>query len=141
MATKEDKYTAAMQALGTYDPAFDAEIHDLAILERELSRVRAAWKATAPKKEHPSVLDPLYPVITSLQRDILAHRDALGLTPKGLRRLKSGGIAPEVNAAPDARAGSPAVALLMDTLRAQAENAAAENAPVSNLDHSAGDPA
>lgn len=95
--SKEDKYTEAMQALGTYEPAFAPAIHDLAILERELARVRKAWKATVPAGVHPSVRDPHYALIQSLQRDILAHRDALGLTPKGLRRLRGREVAAPVD--------------------------------------------
>ena len=42
--TKEQKYTETMKRLGIYDPAFDATIHQLAILEREQARTRKAWK-------------------------------------------------------------------------------------------------
>lgn len=87
--TLEQQYKASMEALGIYNPAFDSEIHLLAILEREHSRTMKAWKATAASKDAPpSPTDPLYAVIQVQRRDILAHKDALGLTPKALKRLQ-----------------------------------------------------
>lgn len=88
MATKEQTYTDQLKALGVYSPAFDGEIHQLCILERELSRTRKEWKATVPKGGTPSFTHELYDVIMKQQKEILAHRDALGLTPKALRKLK-----------------------------------------------------
>ena len=61
--TKEDKYREEMIALGTWHTAFAPMVHDLAILERELSRTRAAWKRTAPPGQAPSPLDPHYQLI------------------------------------------------------------------------------
>lgn len=92
--TREQQYKTQMQSLGIYDPAFDPAIHTLAIMERELQRTMKAWKETAPdKKTPPSVEHELYGVIQSQRKDILAHRDALGLTPKALRRLQAKGSA------------------------------------------------
>lgn len=88
MATREQTYTAQLQELGIYDPAFDPEIKTLAQLERRLTRAQKAWSATAPAGGKPSFLDPHYQVIVQLEDKILAHREALGLTPKALRRLK-----------------------------------------------------
>ncbi len=97
---KEETYKAQLEELGVYNPAFDGEIHQLCILERELSRARKAWKATAPtKKAAPSFTDPHYEIIQRLQRDILTHRDALGLTPKSLRKIKGSMEAADGNAA------------------------------------------
>ena len=82
---KEQTYKDQLSELGVYNPAFDGEIRQLCILERELSRTMKAWKATAKDSDTPpSVLDPLYASIQAQRRDILAHRDALGLTPKAL---------------------------------------------------------
>ena len=88
MATKEDIYREQLAELGVYNPAFDPEIKMLAQLERELSRVNKAWHATVPKGAAPSVLDKHYAVMQQLRRDILTHREALGLTPKSLARLR-----------------------------------------------------
>lgn len=89
MATKEQIYTAQLTELGIYEPAFDGAIHTLCILERELARTMKAWKTTADDKSRaPSTTDPLYAAILQQRREILTWRDALGLTPKGLQRLK-----------------------------------------------------
>ena len=86
---KEKEYAEQLAELGVYSPAFDGEIHQLCILERELSRARKEWKATVqPPAKSPSFTHELYGVITQIQREILARRDALGLTPKALRKLK-----------------------------------------------------
>lgn len=79
---------AQLQNLGIYDEAFRPTVHQLCIQERELSRVMKAWKATAPPGKSPSVLDPHYEVITRLRKDILVIRETLGLTPKGLQRIR-----------------------------------------------------
>lgn len=89
--TKEEKYRQEMIALGTWHTAFAPMVHDLAILERELSRTRAAWKKTAPPGQAPSALDPHYALIRQQSRDIMALREALGLTPRALRRMKGTG--------------------------------------------------
>ena len=88
MATREQIYAEQLKALGVYQPAFEPEIKTLAELERDLQRVKKAWRATTPDGVPPSPLDPHYAVISALRREILAHRDALGLTPKALRRLR-----------------------------------------------------
>lgn len=85
---KEQEYKRQLQELGIYNPAFDGAIHILCIQERELSRAMKAWKATASKDAAPLITDPLYAEISKLRRDILARQDALGLTPKGLQRLR-----------------------------------------------------
>ena len=85
---KEQQYIQQLTDLGVYDPAFDGAIHVLCIQERELSRVMKAWKATSPPGKSPSVLDPHYDVITKLRKDILVIRESLGLTPKGLQRIR-----------------------------------------------------
>ena len=86
--SREQIYTDQLKELGVYDPAFDPEIKTLAQLERRLSRAQKAWSASAPAGGKPSFLDPHYQVIVHLEDKILVHREALGLTPKALRRLK-----------------------------------------------------
>lgn len=95
--TREQIYKEQLQALGIYDPAFDPEIKTLAQLERRLTRAQKEWSATAPPGGKPSFLDPNYPIIVQLEDKILTHREALGLTPKSLRRLVgiSGSEAPQ----------------------------------------------
>ena len=90
--TREQIYKAQLIELGIYEKAFDPEIRTLADLERDLTRARKAWSATVPKGAKPSLLDPHYAIINGLRREILNHREALGLTPKALRKLR--GAAP-----------------------------------------------
>ena len=85
---KEKEYAELLTELGVYSPAFNGTIHQMCILERELHRTRAAWKKTVPKGQTPSTTHELYDVILKQQKELLAYRDALGLTPKALRKLK-----------------------------------------------------
>lgn len=86
--SREQKYVEQLTALGIYDEAFDPEIKTLATLEREWTAAKKEWSATAPDGGKPSFADPIYSVIQNLRREILTHREALGLTPKSLRRLR-----------------------------------------------------
>lgn len=88
MATREQTYKEQLQELQIYDPAFEPEIKTLAQLERRLTRAQKAWSATAPAGGKPSFLDPHYQIIVQLEDKILQHRNALGLTPAAMRRLK-----------------------------------------------------
>ena len=90
--SKEAKYRRSLEALGIYHEAMDPVIHDLCVLERECSRTRSAWKRTAPAGQSPSPLDPHYALIRQQQRDILALRNALGLTPMALKRIRGYGV-------------------------------------------------
>lgn len=85
--TREQVYKAQLKRLGIYDEAFDPEISTLAQLERELSRMKKAWKKTAPKGQAPSVTEPIFTEIRKTRAEILTHRETLGLTPKSLRKL------------------------------------------------------
>ena len=100
MATKEDRYKSQLIALGIYEEAYDPAIHELCVLEREMSRARKQLKGTAQDGEAPSYADPLYGVVRQLQTNILAYRDALGRTPKSLKKLKgqAGSLVPPATA-------------------------------------------
>lgn len=115
--TKEQTYKQQLESLGVYDPAFDGAIHILCIQERELSRAMKAWKATAPKDEAPLITDPLYVEIAKLRRDILARQDALGLTPKGLQRLRKNAAPTSGDAAPIAGTPNQGFAALMNSIK------------------------
>lgn len=108
MATKEDRYKSQLIALGIYEEAYDPAIHELCVLEREMSRARKQLKGTAPDGEAPSYADPLYGVVRQLQTNILAYRDALGLTPKSLKKLKG----QAVSSVPPVTAQSPLEVIL-----------------------------
>ena len=114
---KEATYKQQLMDLGVYDPAFDPAIHVLCIQERELSRAMKAWKATAAKDAAPLITDPLYAEISKLRRDILARQDALGLTPKGLQRLRKNAAPSSSDAAPIAGTPNQGFAALMNSIR------------------------
>ena len=115
---KEQVYKQQLISLGVYDEAFDPVIHVLCIQERELSRAMKAWKASAPDpKAAPSITDPQYEVICKLRRDILARQDALGLTPKGLQRLRKNAAPASADAAPIAGTPNQGFASLMDRIK------------------------
>lgn len=124
----EDKYKRQLEELGVWQDAFAPEVHTLCMMERELRREQKAWRDAAaalkagvdPEDGLPSdrakllkAVDAHYGLILTLRRDILSHRDALGLTPKGLQRLrgKEGGM-PDGAAAPSARQVSDAFSAL-----------------------------
>ena len=114
---KEATYAKQLQELGVYDPAFDPAIHVLCIQERELSRAMKAWKATVAKDEAPSITDPLYQEISKLRRDILARQDALGLTPKGLQRLRKNLAPASSEVVPAAGTSNQGFAALMNSIK------------------------
>lgn len=114
---KETVYQQQLKDLGVYDPAFDPAIHVLCIQERELSRAMKAWKATAAKNDAPMITDPLYAEISKLRRDILARQDALGLTPKGLQRLRKNAATTSSDAAPIAGTANQGFAALMNSIQ------------------------
>lgn len=87
--TREQVYKSQLEALGIYNEAFDPEIKTLAQMERELTRTQKEWKAQADAAgREKSMLDPFYALIQMQRKEILQHREALGLTPKALQRLK-----------------------------------------------------
>ena len=114
---KEAVYKQQLLDLGVYDPAFDPAIHVLCIQERELSRAMKAWKATVSKEETPLITDPLYQEIAKLRRDILARQDALGLTPKGLQRLRKNAPPPDSGTAPVAGTANKGFSDLMNRIQ------------------------
>ena len=88
--SREDTYIKQLKELEIYDPAFNPAIKHLATLERELTRAKKAWSDEAKEKglKKPSFTSKIYPVIQDLRAEIERNRDALGLTPKGLKRIK-----------------------------------------------------
>ena len=115
--SKEAIYRKQLESLGVYDAAFDPAIHVLCIQERELSRAMKAWKATAQKDQAPMITDPLYQEISKLRRDILARQDALGLTPKGLQRLRKNVAPASTDVAPTAGTANQGFTSLMNRIQ------------------------
>ena len=99
--SREDDYTAQLQALEVYEPAFAPAIHDLCVTEREYSRAMKAWREAAKDAgTQAQASDELYGVVSKLRASIQSQREALGLTPRGLQKLRGkpkgdGGVAGE----------------------------------------------
>ena len=98
--TREQKYIEQMQQLGIYQDVFNTEIHTLCIMERDLQRITKRWKEegyrTVEKNGRgPATTDKNFDAIMVLRRQILSMKDALGLTPRALARLKGRPVAPE----------------------------------------------
>ena len=103
--TREDVYREILEELGLWRPAFEGGVKALAELERDVQRLRKAWIEAGSDPE-----SPMWDRIAQGRRDILAHRSELGLTPRGLCRMR-----PELF--PEEFAGEPAQVL--DRLRAK----------------------
>lgn len=118
MSTREQVYIDQLQALEIYDPAFDPAIKNLARLERELTRAQKEWSEEAKKDglTRPSFKSKLYPVIQDLRAEIERSRDSLGLTPKGLKRIK-GDYYETVRAGELAETVQPETVTVLDAIR------------------------
>ena len=122
--TREQMYTAQLKALGIWEDAFAPIVKELALAERQRQRAQNKWSAEAkakaedegrdPKKAKPDFGSPLWPVIDGLDKKILSYREAMGLTPKSLRRLRG--------AVPEAPAKGGGISAKLDALLAQAES-------------------
>lgn len=112
MATREQIYTQQLKDLGIYEEAFDLLIKELAQRERRRTRLQKAWAATAAPGGKPSFLDPHYPLIVQAEREILALRETMGLTPKSLRKVRG---------APDAPIQRDLIADKLDAIKARVE--------------------
>lgn len=91
--TREQRYKEQMLELGIWQEAFAPEVHTLAMMERELQRMVRAWKdAGSPVVDYNdkdvAVSNKTLDAIGAHRRDILARKEALGLTPRALRRLR-----------------------------------------------------
>ena len=123
---REDVYIAQLRELGVWDEAFRPMVKDLAKAERRRTRAEKEWAATVPKGGKPSFTHPLYQTCIQLDRTVMEYREALGLTPKALRRL-TGTAEP---AAPQD--------LISEKLDAIAAKVNAYSLDVSDLDHTGG---
>lgn len=121
--TREQTIKSQLQAMGTYDAAFDAEIHILAGMERDLRSAQKLWREQT--REGGSKFESeSWPVIERLRKDILTHYDALGLTPKGMKRLRAAGTTDPT----DPQSVNAAFSSVMDDLkRVAAANAGGAN--------------
>lgn len=117
--TREQKYTEQLRAMGVWQEAFAPAVHQLAMMERELQRMTKEWKVQgSPVTDETANGTPtsnkLYDKISQQRRDILTYQDSLGLTPKGLHRLRPKGLDSE----PAASGPSNVLELVMERRRA-----------------------
>ena len=119
---REDVYIAQLRELGVWNEAFRPMVRDLAKAERRRTRAEKEWAATVPKGGKPSFTHPLYQTCIQLDRTVMEYREALGLTPKALRRLMG---SPEPPVQQD---------LIAERLNAIAARVSAYSVDVSNLD-------
>ena len=124
---REDVYIGQLEALGVWNEAFRPMVNDLAKAERRRTRAEKEWSATVPKGGKPSFTHPLYQAIVQLDRTVMEYREALGLTPKALRRVR--GIDAQAVASGDAPDG---IAKRLDAILARAEEY--EPVDVSSVD-------
>lgn len=117
--TREQIYTQQLKDLGIWEDAFAPMVKELAQIDRRRTRLQKAWAASAPPGGKPSFLDPHYALIVQAERDALAYREAMGLTPKSLRRLRG--------AVPEAPAKDGGISAKLDALLAQAESYDVDN--------------
>jgi len=99
--SREEDYITQLQALDVWEPAFAPAIHDLCVTEREYGRAMKAWREAAKDAgTQAQASDELYSVVSKLRASIQGQREALGLTPRGLQKLRGkpkgeGGVAGE----------------------------------------------
>ena len=99
--SREEDYIAQLKALDVWEPAFAPAIHDLCVTEREYGRAMKAWREAAKDAgAQAQASDELYTVVSKLRASIQGQREALGLTPRGLQKLRGkpkgeGGVAGE----------------------------------------------
>lgn len=122
--TKEVRYIQQLKDMGIWEDAFAGAVHDLVVLEHEQSRTRKAWKASAEDGEKPSMLDEHYQLILQQGREIAKLREALGMTPKGLRRIKTARdeafrVSQQAGAEPAPQSAEPEGPTVLDFVRAR----------------------
>lgn len=96
--TYRQRIIKAMKSLGTYKPEFGATIDELARMYEELDKVRELFaktggnyviKHTNKNGSENLVKNPVYHTIEGMQARILTYNKELGLTPAGLKKIRS----------------------------------------------------
>ena len=113
--SKEADYRARMEALGIWDEAFSGAVHDLCMMERDQAKTRTAWRAALAEGKRLEA-EGLAELLMSQDKAIQAHRDALCLTPKALRRLQA-----DFGAQGNESMGAKATLTVLDKVRKRRE--------------------
>ena len=136
---REDVYIEQLKALGVWQEAFRPMVNDLAKAERRRTRAEKEWSATVPRGGKPSFTHPLYQTIVQLDRTVMDYREALGLTPKALRRVRGMSAADGAPAGDSPTGDSPTgIAARLDNLLARSAADAWDGGKVaewSTVDH------
>ena len=86
---RKENYIAQLKELDVYEPAFLPAVNDLVTTEHEYSRAMKAWREDAKRRNAPALTsDPAYGEVLRLRKEISAQREALGLTPRGLQKIR-----------------------------------------------------
>lgn len=86
---RKENYIAQLRELDIYEPAFLPAINDLITTEHEYSRAMKAWREDAKRRNAPALTsDDAYAEVLRLRKEIGSQREALGLTPRGLQKIR-----------------------------------------------------
>lgn len=86
---RKENYIAQLKELDIYEPAFLPAVNDLVTTEHEYSRAMKAWRDDAKRRDAPALTsDPAYGEVLRLRKEISVQREALGLTPRGLQKIR-----------------------------------------------------
>ena len=86
---RKEQYIAQMKELDSYEPAFLPAINDLITTEHEYSRAMKAWREDAKRRNAPALTsDVAYSEVLRLRKEVSGQREALGLTPRGLQKIR-----------------------------------------------------
>lgn len=101
---EEEKLTAhemevkqKMERLGIYKPEFNATIKRYVELQKEYKKIYAKYKKSGYECEvqtnQGTKKAPIVATLESLRKDMLTMEESLGLTPRGLLKLKENAFA------------------------------------------------
>lgn len=86
---RKEQYIAQLRELDIYEPAFLPAVNDLVTTEHEYSRAMKAWREDAKRRNAPALTsDDAYAEVLRLRREVSSQREALGLTPRGLQKIR-----------------------------------------------------
>lgn len=92
LTKREEEIADRMRRLGVYKPEFDETIRRYRKLSDEFARIYAQYKKDGYPFETSGPQGvkkaPVVVTLESLRRDLLDLEDALGLSPRGLKKLQ-----------------------------------------------------
>ena len=92
LTKREEQIADRMRALGVYKPEFDETIRRYRMLSAEFAKIYAKYRAEGYPYEvsgpQGAKKAPVVVTLEALRRDLLDLEDALGLNPRGLKKLQ-----------------------------------------------------